>query len=132
MKWNLKAIALALAIVPSTVIADVSIHTVSLHMVSKGVNNFNPGVGYDIKSARVGILYNSFKRPSVYALGIIDITPILRIGAGVIRGYSFDTDNTVITRDDNHWMPLVAVEVDITKSLSLVWFGDAINVEYKF
>lgn len=129
----MKPAALALLmLLPYPAIADVTIHTVSVHLATSGMNNFNPGIGYDIGPVRVGGLYNSYKRPGFYAIAIAPITPRFRVGAGVISGYRFDSENRVLMQDDNHFIPYIAAEYDISKSWSVAWFGEVLNIEYKF
>lgn len=119
-------------LLPCQAFAEVTIHTVSVHLVTSGMNNINPGIGYDIGPVRVGALYNSYKRPGFYAIAIAPITPRFRIGAGVISGYRFDSENRVLMQDDNHFIPYIAAEYDVTKSLSVAWMGEVLNLEYKF
>lgn len=118
---------------------DWTIHTVSAHVGVSGLNNVNPGVGYNVTDGlRVGALYNSYKKPSAYVAGFIDFPPgqnRVRVGGGLISGYTFDTSDTadsLITGKTTGIVPLVAVEVDITKNVSVVWFGQAFNLEVKF
>jgi hypothetical protein len=114
---------------------DVTVHTVSTHIGVSGLNNINPGVAYDVTdNFRVGALVNSYKKPSAYAALMIPMGDRLRIGAGVISGYRFSKgdEDGMVQGHTAGLVPLVAVEVDITKRLSAVWMGQAINLEVKF
>lgn len=110
---------------------DVTVHTVSTHLQTSGLNNINPGVGYDFGSLRLGGIYNSYKKPSLYAVGIIDVTDSFRVGAGVVSGYRFQ-DGLVVKGDHDSIIPLIAAEYDLTKHVSIVWFGEVLNLELKF
>lgn len=108
-----------------------TVHTVSVHVGASGLNNFNPGVGYALTdNFRVGALYNSYKVPSAYALGIYNVNSRFRVGAGVISGYTYN--NGAVSGKASGVLPAVAAELDITKRLSVVWFGQAFNLEFKF
>lgn len=99
-----------------------TVHTVSMHFSNdEELNNINPGVAYDLfEYMRIGGVVNSYKRLSLYAVGIIPITHRLRVGVGTVNGY------------DNGPQPMAAIEYDILPDLSILWFGKAINMELKF
>lgn len=136
MKRTLLAIALAVASVPA--VADDTpwtIHTASVHFGpgTEGLNNVNPGVAYQFaNNVRVGGLYNSYKLPSVYAAYIHDVTDNFHVGLGVVSGYTWSSEEHALVGKANSVVPLLAVEADITDNVSLVWFGQAINLEVKF
>ncbi len=110
---------------------DVTIHTVSTHVGVKGLNNINPGVAYDLTDRlRLGALLNSYKKPSAYAAYMIPILPRLRVGIGAISGYQLN--GMRISGKTASVIPLFAVEVDVLKNISVVWMGQAINLEVKF
>lgn len=113
--------------------ADWTIHTVSAHVGVKGLNPYNPGIGYDVTDkVRVGALYNSYKKPSGYALYIVPLHPRFRFGAGLISGYKLNTNTWEVSGKTGSIIPAVALEADITRNVSAVWFGQAINLELKF
>jgi hypothetical protein len=130
---------------------DITLHTVSAHVGVSGLNNINPGVGYDLTdNVRVGGFYNSYRKPSAYVAAFLNIHPRFRVGAGVISGYSFQSedDETLKSADKPECsglcgnasgvLPLVAAEFDIVPQkgsrpgVSVVWFGQALNLEVKF
>jgi len=99
-----------------------TVHTVSMHFATdEELNNINPGVAYDpFDHMRIGGVVNSYKQLSLYAVGIVPITPRLRIGMGGVSGYGDGIKS------------MLAVEYDIRSDLSILWFGKAINMELKF
>ena len=110
---------------------DITVHTASVHVGASGLNNINPGVAYDLKDRlRLGALLNSFKKPSVYAAYLIPLGTKVRVGVGVITGYEYK-DGRVLGKTASA-IPMVAVEVDITEHVSVLWFGHALNLEWKF
>jgi len=110
---------------------DVTVHTFSVHLQGRGLNNVNPGVGYDVTDTfRTGILYNSYKKPSVYAAYIVPWSPRIRAAFGVVTGYAFKDKR--IQGKTYSAVPLVALEVDLTDTISILWFGTALNLEVKF
>ena len=124
--------ALVLIAVVDSARADWTVHTVSEHIGQSGFNNVNPGLGYDYTpSLRVGGLYNSFERPSFYAVGIYNLTDSFRIGAGVISGYVIK-DWEVGQGDHDSIIPIIAMEYDISDHVSIAWFGTVLNLELKF
>ena len=136
---NLAPLSLAIALAASQAVAEDAgtwtIHTVSAHIGVSGLNNVNPGAGYNLtRHIRVGGFYNSYEKPSLYAAAFGDINSRVRIGAGLVSGYTFDTDSDegFLSGKTSGVVPLLALEVDITRNLSLAWFGQAINLEVKF
>lgn len=112
---------------------DWTIHTVSAHVGVSGLNNVNPGVGYDVTdNLRIGGFYNSYRKPSAYALGFFEVHPRFRVGAGVISGYTFTPGTWEVEGKTAGLIPAVAAELDITNNVSVVWFGQAFNLEVKF
>ncbi len=110
---------------------DITLHTVSVHVGAPGLNNINPGVAYDVTdNVRVGGLYNSYKKPSVYAAYLYPLSSRFRIGAGIVTGYAIDGRR--IKGKTVSAIPLLAAEFDVTKRLSVIWFGQAFNLEVKF
>lgn len=124
---KIKALLLVLFLLPSITLAEITIHTASVHLVTRGVNNLNPGISYDNGDVRVGIFYNSHEKTALYATGIKDITPKFRVGYGVVSGYDLKHASTKYGI-----IPLIVAELDVTDSWSLVMLADAINIEYKF
>ena len=109
---------------------DITIHTVSTHIGVSGLNNINPGVAYDVTDRlRVGVLRNSFKKPSAYAALMWALHDRVHLGVGVISGYGIE-DGAIIGKTAGI-IPLLAVELDITDHVSVVWMGQAINLELK-
>jgi hypothetical protein len=133
---KLTAIAAALALsasVQADQAGEWTVHTVSAHVGVSGLNNINPGIGYNVSEyIRLGALYNSYKKPSAYAVGFYDLHPRFRVGAGLISGYTFEPGTFQVTGKTAGIVPLIAAEVDITKHVSVVWFGQAFNLEVKF
>ena len=110
---------------------DITLHTVSVHVGVTGLNNINPGIAYDVRDdVRVGALYNSYNKPSLYVAKLIPIKRRLRIGLGVITGYTW-RDNDVYGKTTGI-LPLLAVEADLLPGVSVIWFGQAISLELKF
>jgi len=110
---------------------DVTVHTVSTHLGGSGLNNINPGVAYDLSDRlRLGALLNSFKKPSVYAAYLIPLGTRVRAGVGAVTGYQYK-DGQVLGKTASA-IPMLAVEVDVTKHVSVLWFGQALNLELKF
>ena len=110
---------------------DITVHTASVHVGASGLNNINPGIAYDLKDRlRLGALLNSFKKPSVYAAYLIPLGTKVRVGVGVITGYEYK-DGRVLGKTASA-IPMLAVEVDITDHVSVLWFGQALNLELKF
>lgn len=106
-------------------------HTVSTHLGGSGLNNINPGVAYDLSDRlRLGALLNSFKKPSVYAAYLIPLGTRVRAGVGAVTGYQYK-DGQVLGKTASA-IPMLAVEVDVTKHVSVLWFGQALNLELKF
>ena len=100
--------------------------------ITPGMHNFNPGVGYDINpNVRVGGLYNSYKEPSFYAAGIVNITDKFRTGLGVISGYKLEGG---LVHEGSHTsiIPFIAMEYDLTDHVSVAWFGEVVHLELKF
>ena len=112
---------------------DWTVHTVSAHLITEDMNNFNPGLAYDITdNYRVGGLYNSFEKPSLYVARIFDVHSRVRVGAGIISGYKWDSDQNDVVGKTASVLPFLAVEVDVTDNVSVIWFGEALNLEVKF
>ena len=114
---------------------DITVHTVSHHLQSDGLNNVNPGVAYDVTDhIRVGALYNSYKNPGAYVAAIYPMNDRVRIGAGLISWYKFQEGT--IAQSDFGVIPMVAVEVDIIQTkryaVSGIWFGETLNLQIKF
>jgi hypothetical protein len=133
MKRCLLAAALLAVAIPAA--AEWTIHTGSVHFGSGSdeMNNLNPGIGYQFRNnVRVGALYNSYKYASAYAAYVYDVRDNVHLGFGAITGYKWDSDQKDLVGDSTGVVPLFAVEVDLSDSLSLLWFGQAINLEYKF
>jgi len=136
----MKRAALILALLAGNVHAEGwTLHTVSYHVQLPGgrdvddLNNFNPGLGYDVtEHARIGALYNSYKKPSVYGALFLPLGERFRIGAGIISGYTFDSDTRRVKGKAAGIVPLVAAELDLTKHVSVAWFGQAFNLELKW
>lgn len=120
-----------LLLLPFPVFADWTIHTVSTHLKTDGVNNINPGIAYDFDYIRVGGVYNSYENLSLYVVGIADITSSFRVGAGAISGYKFK-NNDVAEGDSTSIIPFIAFEYDITDNVSVVLFGEVLNLALKF
>jgi len=121
-----------LLLLSSSVQADWTVHTVSDHLKTTGLNNINPGIAYDFTpNFRAGGLYNSYHRPSFYAVGLAHVNSRLRLGAGVISGYKLHGKD-VGKGSDTSIIPLIAVEYDLTKHVSIAWFGEVLNLELKF
>lgn len=119
-------------LVSSAVQADWTVHTVSDHLTREGLNNINPGLGYDVnKNFRIGGFYNSYEEPSFYAAGIANITDKFRIGAGIISGYQLK-NGLAVEGSNSSIIPLVAMEYDITSDISAILIGDVLNVVFKF
>jgi len=113
---------------------DITLHTVSAHVGISGLNNINPGIGYDLSdTVRVGAFYNSYRKPAVYALRIFPVTSRLRVGLGVVTGYRLREEHgdLVTSGKATSVLPALAVEFDITRRLSLAVLGQAINLEVK-
>jgi hypothetical protein len=137
MKFTLLAAAMALgfsyAFDASAEQGDWTIHTVSVHAGVTGLNNFNPGLAYDVRDdLRVGALYNSYEKPSLYVAKLFNIKKRFRAGVGVISGYKWDSDQNDVTGKTTGILPLVAAEFDIAPNISILWFGQAFNLEVKF
>lgn len=133
MKKTLLAIALAVAAVPAA--AEWTVHTGSVHFGPHAdeMNNFNPGLAYQFaNNVRVGGFYNSYEKPSAYAAYVYDVRDNVHVGLGVISGYKWNSDQKDITGDTRGVLPLVAVEVDLNDSISLIWFAQAVSLEFKF
>lgn len=110
-----------------------TIHTVSTHLITDDMNNVNPGLAYDVREdIRIGALYNSYNRPSLYAAKIFPIHDRVRVGLGVITGYGWDSDEHDVYGKTTGVIPLLALELDVTKHVSIIWFGEALNLELKF
>jgi len=108
-----------------------SLHTVSHHIGVEGLNNLNPGLGYDVTpNLRVGAFYNSYKKPSTYVMGMVPVHRYVNIGAGLMSGYTMD--DWQVSGKTSGFIPAVAVEVKLHRNLSAVWFGQAINLQVKF
>lgn len=135
MKQTILALALALAATgPQASEGDFTVHTVSAHVGVSDLNNINPGLGYDITDdLRVGAFYNSYELPSFYIAKLIHIPfmPRIRAGLGVISGYTWDWDQEDVIGETGGLLPLVAIEADITRNVSVLWFGNAVNLEIK-
>ena len=107
-------------------------HTVSAHVGCPDCSWATPGLAYDVHShVRIGALLNSYHKPSAYAVGIIPVRDNVRIGLGAASGYKLG-HNFQLTGDTMSVAPVLAIEVDLTDHLSLLWFGQAINLEVKF
>lgn len=112
---------------------DWTIHTVSVHVGVSGLNNVNPGVGYNVTDhLRVGAFWNSYNKPSAYATGWFDLHPRVRVGAGLASGYTFVPGTWQVEGKTTGLVPVLAAEVDITDHVSVGWFGQALNLELKF
>ena len=110
---------------------DITVHTVSVHVGASGLNNINPGVAYDLTDRlRLGALLNSFGKPSAYAAYLIPLGTKVRVGVGAVTGYQYK-DGRVLGKTASA-IPMLAVEVDVTKHVSVLWFGQALNLELKF
>ena len=138
-KWlGMVAVAMVFAGMTDCVMAeqgDITVHTVSTHIGVSGLNNINPGVAYDVTdNFKINDLVNSYKKPSLYAALMVPMGDRLRIGAGVISGYRFSKgdEDGMVRGSTAGIVPLVAIEVDITKRFSAVWMGQAVNLEVKF
>ena len=133
----MKKTALALALLASASLAaagEVVVHTGSVHFGpgTEGLNNFNPGLGYDFGRYQVGGFYNSYELPSFYGAWKWPVTDRFTIGLGAISGYTWDRDAHEITGKSNGVIPLVAVSFRVTKHIGLTYFGQAINLEVRF
>jgi len=144
---GLLAFVAVLAVASSDVLADepgeITIHTASVHVPVPGgandlgeLNPWNFGAGYNLTSwARVGAFYNSYRKPSTYAAAFYDVAPWFRVGAGVITGYKLNRDERGNWKAYGHpagILPLFAAEIDVTRHLSVAWFGQAFNLELKW
>jgi len=110
---------------------DITVHTVSTHFGANGMNNINPGIAYNVHDrVRFGALVNSFKLPSAYGAYLLPVTEDIRLGFGLVTGYQFK-DGRILGKT-NSVIPLFAVEVDVIKNVSVLWFGTAVNVTLKF
>ena len=125
-------LAAALAALTGSALADGwTVHTRSMHFGVDGLNNNNPGLAYDVRpDVRVGALYNSYKKPSLYAAKIIPLNRYMRVGLGVITGYTWRDGD--IHGKTTGILPLLAVEADLAPNISVIWLGQAINLEVKF
>lgn len=129
--YTIAALALIAGIlIPAVSQAEVTLHTVSYHVGVSGMNNFNPGIAYQHKDVRVGVLYNSFKLPTAYGAYIIPVHERVRFGVGAVTGYEW-RDGGIYGKATGV-LPLVAAEIDITDNVSVLWFGRALNLEVKF
>ena len=109
-----------------------TVHTVSYHVGADDLNNVNVGLGYDIaENVRIGALYNSYSKPSAYAAAFVSLNKRVRIGAGVITGYAIGEDWRLEGKTTSI-LPLAAAEVDLTEHVSVIWFGQALNLALKF
>jgi hypothetical protein len=136
MKFTLLAAAMALGFSytfdASAEQGDWTAHTVSVHVGVTGLNNFNPGLAYDVRDdLRVGALYNSYKKPSLYVAKLFNVGNRFRAGVGVVSGYKWESGEGVSGKTSGI-LPLVAAELDITNNVSIIWFGQAFNLEVKF
>lgn len=110
-----------------------TVHTVSVHAATQGLNNINPGIAYDVRDdLRVGAIYNSYKKPSLYVAKLFNVRKRFRAGLGVISGYTWDNDKGGVYGKTSGILPLVAAEFDLAPGVSLLWFGEAFNLEVKF
>jgi hypothetical protein len=119
--------------------ADWTLHTVSYHVQFPGardtdrLNNFNPGLAYDVTDIfRVGAFYNSYKKPSVYGAFFLPLGDRFRVGAGLVSGYAFEQGSFRVEGHTAGVIPLIAAEFDVTKHVSVAWFGQAFNLELKW
>jgi len=127
----LLAAALALPVAATAVAGELMVHTVTAHVgLGQKLRTFTPGLAYTTNGKRVGVLSNSYGKPSLYAAAIIPISQRTRIGVGAISGYKYS--NMTIDDDSTSVIPLVAAEVDVTDSVTLIWFMQAINISIKF
>jgi len=133
MKKTILALALALS-APLAAAGEVVVHTGSVHFGpgTDGLNNFNPGLGYDFGSYQVGGFYNSYELPSFYGAWKWNVTDRISFGVGAITGYTWDSDEHHITGKRNGVIPLVAVGFRVTKHIGLTYFGQAISLEVRF
>lgn len=110
-----------------------TVHTVSAHVATRGLNNFNPGIAYDVRDdLRVGGLYNSYEKPSFYVAKLFNVRKRFRAGLGIISGYTWDQDERDVVGKTSGILPFVAAEFDLAPGVSLLWFGEAFNLEVKF
>ena len=110
---------------------DITLHTVSLHVGASGLNNLNPGAAYGVTDhVRIGALYNSYRKPSAYVFYIHPLTDRLRLAGGVISGYRYSGGR--LYGKTASAVPAIALEYDVTKQLSVVWFGQAFSLEIKY
>lgn len=133
----MKKTILALALAASTALAsagEVVVHTGSIHFGpgTEGLNNFNPGIGYDFGRYQVGGFYNSYELPSLYGAWKLPVTNRISVGLGLISGYAWDRDENALVGKRNGLVPLVAVSFRLTRHIGFTYFGQAINLEVRF
>jgi hypothetical protein len=107
------------------------IHTFTTHVGVEGLEEYTPGLAYtNNKNFRLGILRNSFKLPSMYAVKLFPVSKRFKFGVGLISGYTYF--NGTLIKGPRSIVPLVAAELDITKNVGVVWAGNAFNLVLKY
>ena len=110
---------------------EIVVHTFTVHAGGEKLEKFTPGLGYTTNSNyRFGILRNSYKLPSIYAVKMFPVFKGVQIGMGAITGYRLK--GIKIGKDEDGVIPLLAAEIDIVKNVSIIWFGQAISLALKF
>jgi len=107
------------------------VHTFTYHAGGEKLETFTPGLGYTTNSSySFGALRNSFKSSSIYIVKMFPIFKGVRVGMGAITGYYHKGGR--VGKDEDGVIPLLAAEIDITKNVSVIWFGNAFNLTLKF
>lgn len=136
MKKTIIALALALSAAGAHADqGDITVHTLSMHFGSNAdqMNNINPGIAYDIRDdLRVGALYNSYYKPSLYVAKVIRLNRRLSAGLGVISGYKWSSQERDVVGETYSIIPMLAVEARISDNVSVLWFGQAFNLQVRF
>lgn len=106
-------------------------HTYHQHQEGQEIEAFTPGLGYETDGGyRFGALRNSFGIPSVYAVKTFPENKRFRFGLGAISGYEW-TGRGLRGRERGA-VPIVGAEYDILDNVSVVWFGQALNLVLKW
>lgn len=110
---------------------DIIVHTFTSHVGVSDLEDFTPGVGYtNDANYRFGVLRNSYKVPSFYVVKMFPENKRFRFGLGAVSGYEYSKG--MLSKKERGIIPLMAAEVDLTKNTTVIWFGQALSLAFKF